>query len=74
MSKYKTNRGFVQLIIIIILTIVILSLLNVSIRSFTSNTTLRENFAYSWEWITWLWNSFIARYFWEVVNFVKSMI
>ena len=68
----KTNdQGFVQLIIIIVLSIVILSLLGVSISSFINNTTLRENFSLFWHGIVWVWQNYIGAYIspvWDIIR------
>ncbi len=68
------NRGFIQLIIIVIMAVVILSLLGVSISAFVNNSTLRDNFAYLWSWLTSLWNNFAGQYFWQFFNFVRSKV
>ena len=70
----KTNdQGFVQLIIIIVLSIVILSLLGVSISSFINNTTLRENFSLFWHGIVWVWQNYIAPYLQPVWGIIRGV-
>ena len=66
------NRGFIQLIIIIVLSVIILSLLGISIQSFVNNTTLHQNFTYLFAWIAWLWQTYIAHYFWAALNTLRG--
>ncbi|MEK7643251.1 MAG: hypothetical protein AAB372_02280 [Patescibacteria group bacterium] len=49
------ERGFVQLIVIILLAIVILSLLGVQLSKLTDNPTLRDNLSFVWRWLIWIW-------------------
>ncbi|MBI2052749.1 MAG: hypothetical protein HYT34_00705 [Candidatus Ryanbacteria bacterium] len=58
-QKYK-ERGFIELIVIVILLVVIVSLLGVSLTSLVSNKTLKENFALLWQGVVWLWQHYIA--------------
>lgn len=73
MRNMPTNQGFIQFIIIIVLSVVILSLLGVSIGSFISNTTLRENFAFLWKGIAWVWQNYIVGYLGPAWDFIKSV-
>ena len=59
MIQKQKNGGFVQLIIIIILSVVILSLLGVSISSLINNKTLRENFELLVKGVRWLWDNYL---------------
>ena len=49
------NRGFFQLILILVLLVVILSLLGVSLSSLFENKTLQENFAFVGKGLTAVW-------------------
>jgi hypothetical protein len=69
MPKQK-NAGFIQLIIIIILSIVILSLLGVSIGSLINNKTLHENFSFLWNFLVWIWQTYAG----PVWNYAKAHI
>ena len=63
------ERGFIQIIIILLLFVVVLSLLGVSLRSMTGNPLVRTNFGYVWETGQWLWDSYLsypARFLWKV--------
>ena len=64
------ERGFMELIIIVILLVVILSLLGVSLTSLFNNKTLKENFALLWQGVVWLWQHYIA----SLWNLIKSRI
>lgn len=67
----RATGGFVQLIIILVLSVIILSLLGVSISSLLNNKTLKENFIYLWDGLVWLWNSYlvdVARDLWSWIS------
>jgi len=67
------DQGFIQLIIIIVLSVVILSLLGVSISSFINNTTLRENFSLVWHGVIWVWQNYIAPYLQPVWGIIRGV-
>jgi len=71
---HRASSGFIQLIIIIILSVIILSLLGVSISSLLNNKTLRENFATLWDWTMWVWNNFLKEYTIATWRFIKTKI
>ena len=71
--RKTADQGFVQLIIIIVLSVVILSLLGVSISSFINNTTLRENFALLWHGVVWIWQNYIAAYLQPVWGIIRGI-
>ncbi len=60
MKKFHDQRGIIQLVIIIVLSVIILSLLGVSITSLLNNKTLRENFGTLWNGIQWLWDTYAS--------------
>jgi glycosylphosphatidylinositol transamidase (GPIT) subunit GPI8 len=71
MAQRQKNGGFIQLIIIIILSVVILSLLGVSISSLINNKTLRENFDLLMKGVRWLWDNYLfaqVRVMWNSVR------
>lgn len=67
------NQGFIQLIVIIILSVTILSLLGISISSFINNTTLRDNFALLWHGAVWIWQHYIAPYLQPAINVFRGI-
>jgi len=56
------NKGIIQLIIIIVLSIVILSLLGVSLRTLFTDQTLLENFKFAWEFLKHAWGTYVWPY------------
>jgi amino acid transporter len=65
------QSGFIQLIIIIVLLVIILSLLGVSLSSLVNDKTIRENFTFLWDTLTWLWKNYIAGFvvdIWETIK------
>lgn len=76
MNKNMQNRGFIQIIIIMLLLVIILSLLGVSLSSLFSNPILHENFGFLGDWISTIWTKYLAGPFkllWDMlINLVKS--
>jgi len=56
------NKGIIQLIIIIVLSVVILSLLGVSLRALLTDQTLLENFIFLWEFLKHVWGTYVWPY------------
>ena len=54
---YHSNRGFIQLVVILVLLVVILSLLGVSLSALFENKTLQENFGFIGTGFKNLWGS-----------------
>lgn len=71
-TKYGKNGGFIQLIIIIVLSVIILSLLGVSISSLINNKTLRENFSLLLQGIRWLWDHYLFAQVKAMRQFIQS--
>ena len=55
------NRGFIQLIVILVLVVMILSLLGVSLSVLFQNPTLKENFSFIGDALSALWSSWFGR-------------
>lgn len=68
------NQGFIQLIIILVLSIVILSLLGVSVSSFLNDQTLRENFSFVRDLTKRLWNDYGLNYAKSIWNLIRSKL
>ena len=52
--------GFIQIIIILVLLVIILSLLGISLRAVFSSPTMKENFGFVGEWVSIVWNRYLA--------------
>lgn len=59
------DRGFVQIIIAVIVIVLILTFLRFDLRSLVESDTGQSNFGYLWELITKLW-----WWFWGLIIFV----
>ena len=57
----KTNKGFIKIIIIIIIALFILSSFNIKVESVFKSAVFKENISYLWGFIT------------TAVKFVKGM-
>lgn len=56
------NKGIIQLIIIIVLSVIIISLLGVSLRTLLTDETLTENFIFLWDFIKHTWEIYVWPY------------
>ncbi len=55
----ENKRGFIQILIILVLLIVIISLLGVSLGELFSNKTLKDNFSYVFGGINFVWENYL---------------
>lgn len=63
------NKGFIQIIIIVVLLVIILSLLGVSLSSLFSNPVLQQNFGFLGNWLIKLWTNYLSQpfqYIWDI--------
>lgn len=56
----NSNRGFIQIFIILVLIVVIISLLGVSIGELVGNKTLKDNFSYLFKGIKYVWDNYLV--------------
>lgn len=74
----ETEKGLVQMIVIIVLTIVILSLLGISLKGLfdklAANETLGENFSYVWNWLKDFFNKYLGQYFHSFKDFIVNSL
>ncbi|MBI4121677.1 MAG: hypothetical protein HY470_01830 [Candidatus Ryanbacteria bacterium] len=63
----REERGIIQLLIIIVLSVIILSLLGVSLSSLFNDKTIKENLAFLWQGVAWIWSNYVAG-FWEIIK------
>ncbi|OGZ46879.1 MAG: hypothetical protein A3J54_00265 [Candidatus Ryanbacteria bacterium RIFCSPHIGHO2_02_FULL_45_13b] len=56
------NKGIIQLVIIVILSVIILSLLGVSLRTLLTDQTLKENFIFLWNFLKHAWGIYVWPY------------
>lgn len=55
------ERGFIQLIVILVLVLVILSLLGISLSALFQNRTLKDNFSFAFGGVEYVWTNYLAR-------------
>ena len=53
------DRGFIQLILIIVLLLIIISLLGVSLSNVVQNPTLKSNFSFAWRALNYIWINYL---------------
>lgn len=72
------KKGFIQIVIILVLLVVILSLLGVSLSALFSNPFIKENFSFIKDWCLWLWNNYLqapAQYIYNLfINIVWNPV
>lgn len=68
------NKGLIQFIIILILTVIVLSLLGVSLSGLFNDKTLRENFAFLWHWTVYIWNTYVAGFVKDISATLKNAV
>ncbi|MBI2610289.1 hypothetical protein HYW53_03960 [Candidatus Giovannonibacteria bacterium] len=72
------EKGFIQLIVIIVLSIIIVSLLGISLGELFQNQVLKDNFSITFKALNYVWNNFLAApavYVWHtLVSFVLDPI
>lgn len=56
------QKGFIQLIVILILMLVIASLLGADLSSLYKNKTLQTNFSVAWQGIAKIWDRYVLPY------------
>ncbi len=59
-NNLKTNRGFIKLIIIIIVAIIILSYLGFDLKKLFTSDLVSKNFTYVWGLISNLWVNYLS--------------
>ena len=61
-KRQNLNKGIIQFLVIVLLSVIVLSLLGVSLSSLFNDKTLRENFVFLWHWVVYVWDTYIAHY------------
>ena len=70
----RNNKGFVKLIILIIIGIAILSYFNIDIRSILDSNSFRDNLSYVWNFIWNIWSNYIKGPFVFLLNWILGKI
>lgn len=68
-SNSKSNGGFIQLIIIIIIALLVLHFLNISLANILNKQGVHDFFVYLWGLTKTIWADFIL-----LLNFLKGII
>ena len=73
--RHVNSRGFVKLIIIIVILIIALSYFNIDIRGVIEAPQTQQNISYVWGWVSSVWNNYLRApvvYFWNDI-FIKLL-
>jgi hypothetical protein len=79
----ETNKeaGFIKIILIVLITVVILSILNIDIRGLIESESFQKNFTYLkevimtiWNWIVPIWTTYLKEPVIYLINFVQISI
>lgn len=71
----RKNRGFIKLILSVVILIVILSLFRIDIKSIFESELVQKNLGYVWSFVVGLWDTLLktpALWIWE--NIVIKLI
>ncbi len=68
-EDYSSRRkGFIKLIIIFVIVVLILSILNINLKSIIESEPVQNNFSYIWNFAKTVWSDYLAGpviYFWN---------
>ena len=56
----QKNKGFVKMIVLIIIGILILSYFGFNLKSIAESPTSQSNFSYVWGTLSYVWDTFLA--------------
>ncbi|MEK7644832.1 MAG: hypothetical protein AAB391_00710 [Patescibacteria group bacterium] len=65
-----SNRGFLKMIILVIIAILILSYFGFNLKDIAESDTSKSNFSYIWNFLSYVWNTFLvtpASFVWNVI-------
>lgn len=71
----NNQGGFIKIIILIVVIILILGYFDISVRSIVEKESVRNNFAYVWNFVKGVWSKYLAgpaSYFWN--DFVVDLL
>ncbi len=69
-SKKSQDRGFLKMIILVVIAILILSYFGFNIKDIAESETSKSNFSYVWGFLSYVWNTFLvtpASFVWNVI-------
>lgn len=67
----KGNRGFIKLILIIVVALIVLGYFGYNLKDIVSSPTVHDNLVYVWDLIVRLWNTIIvtpALWLWDKIQ------
>lgn len=70
----SADRGFIQLVIILLLSVLVLSLLGVSLQGLFNDKTIRENFVFVWQTISYGWRTYVWPYIQNGWGTIKAIV
>ncbi|MDO8620110.1 MAG: hypothetical protein Q7R64_02050 [bacterium] len=56
----KGNRGFVKMILLIVVALIVLGFFGYNLREIVNKPMVHDNLAYVWGIVVYLWNTFIV--------------
>ena len=68
------NRGFVEVILAVIILIIILSLFGVSLAKIFDNQMVKDNFGFIWSWARPLWNWLYENFYIPVREVISNIL
>jgi hypothetical protein len=65
----KSNRGLIQLLILLLIALIVLGYYGISVRSAVNNPTTQDNISYVWNGTVNIWDDYLqapAGYLWNI--------
>ncbi len=74
MEKKNGTRGFIKLIILIVIGLIILGYFGLNIKDILASPVVKENLAYAWEMAKHIWSTWLAApAHWVFENIIKFL-
>lgn len=67
------NRGFIEIILAVVILVIILSLFGISLAKIFNNQLLKDNFGLIWEWIKFGWQ-WLSSFLIAILDSVREQI
>lgn len=78
--KQDEEAGFIKILLIIIVTVVILSILNIDIRKIIESESFQNNFTYLkeagsaiWDWLVGVWTTYLKEPVSYLIGYIQNL-
>lgn len=70
----KGNRGFIKMILLIVIALIVLGFFGYNLRDIVNKPVVHDNLAYVWGIVVYLWNTFIVAPFVWLYDKLQSIL